>query len=466
VPRGEAGTDPSPGSFLSEGHTPSTSNEARPGDDVDFPELLESMSWPTLDGPVLGRVSLSELWEWLQEAVLEKWPESDHLVVDLAPEDLDQDEALLDKLADALSRSASRRRGVDPTGEARVRVTLLADSDQGPGTLRIRHLGGDPLPPDPTSTVIPAITPTALPVHRPQQTDRPAVPPTPPDLTDLELIREGGSAKVYRAFHRRLDRTVAVKVYALNGRGTEVDHQRDSHYLDQLSGHPHIVTILETGYAPDGGSYLVMDYYPDGSYEDAVRRSGRLPVAEVLDVGVRIGETLHAVHQKGIIHCDVKPANILRSSHGPVLTDFGIAHAYGDLTGPGAACLTPEYASPEALRLEPLSVRSDVYSLAATMWSLLAGGPPHPLPPSGSFDLAAWHDHVIGQPLPPLSRADLPPGLVDELSRALSKRSVDRHPSALAFAESLAPRPGAASPPPQWPRAPRTVSPHRRARDG
>jgi len=158
----------------------------------------------------------------------------------------------------------------------------------------------------------------------------------------------------------------------------------------------------------------------------------------VVEVGIKIGQALHAAHQVGIVHRDVKPSNILRSRFGPALTDFGIARAPDELsTTLTREMMTPHHASPEALLHQAQSGLSDVYSLASTMWALLVGHPPFVDPAKPSMDMYLFRDKVLHDPLPAMPRGDVPAWLVTELHRAMAKLPAQRHGSAQEFSEAL-----------------------------
>jgi hypothetical protein len=205
-----------------------------------------------------------------------------------------------------------------------------------------------------------------------------------------------------------------------------------------LSSQPHIVSIIDTGVTDDDRPYIVMEYCEGGSYNQILRREGPLPVADVVEVGITIGEALHAAHQAGIVHRDVKPSNILRSRFGPALTDFGIARAPDELgTTLTREMMTPHHASPEALLHQAQSGSSDVYSLASTMWTLLVGHPPFVDPERPGLDMYAFRDRVLNESLPRMPREDVPEWLVGELTRAMSKLPAQRHANAREFADAL-----------------------------
>ncbi len=258
--------------------------------------------------------------------------------------------------------------------------------------------------------------------------------------TDLQLIAHGSTAMVFRATQNRLNRTVAIKVLLVDDvMTTAANVARELETTVALSSQPHIVSIIDTGNTADGSPYIVMEYCEGGSYAQILKRRGPLPVGEVLEVGVKIGEALHAAHDVGIIHRDVKPPNILRSRFGPALTDFGIARAADD---GGVATstldkLTPQHASPEALLRGHQSGRSDLYSLASTMWNLLVGRAPFADPEQPRMDPLAFRQRVLDAPVPRMPRDDIPEWLQQELARAMAKDPAERHGSAGEFANML-----------------------------
>ena len=135
-------------------------------------------------------------------------------------------------------------------------------------------------------------------------------------FSDAEEIGRGGFGIVFRCQQGALDRTVAVKVLT-----AELDEERERFLREQramgrLTGHPNIVGVLQVGETASGYPYLVMQYHRQGSLQARIQRLGRLPLGEVLRVGVKMVGALHTAHQLEIVHRDVKPANIL-------LTDFG-----------------------------------------------------------------------------------------------------------------------------------------------
>jgi serine/threonine protein kinase len=254
----------------------------------------------------------------------------------------------------------------------------------------------------------------------------------------LELIAHGSSALIYRGIQQRVDRVVAIKVLTVDEETTQRHIQREVDLTVKLSSHPHIVSIIDTGMTATGNPYIVMEYCEGGSYAEILRKQGPRPVGEVIDVGIKIGEALHAAHGVGIIHRDVKPPNILRSRFGPALADFGIARAADDLSSTHTLDkLTPYHASPEALERRTQSFRSDIYSLASTLWHLLSGRAPFIDPTEQVQDVVQFRLRVLTAPVPPIPRADVPAWLEAELVRAMSKDEQHRHATALEFAQVL-----------------------------
>ncbi|WP_237107419.1 serine/threonine-protein kinase [Nonomuraea sp. MG754425] len=258
------------------------------------------------------------------------------------------------------------------------------------------------------------------------------------------VLGQGGFGVVYLARQTSVGREVALKV---DNRVLLSDRDRRRFLREvtaagALSGHPHVVPVYDAGLLPDGRPYMVLELCPGGSL---ARRT--LSPAEARDVGVRIADALAAAHEQGVLHRDVKPANILINRYGQVaLSDFGLATM--PASGPDASVtresLTPSYAPPEAFDLAEPSPAGDVYALAATVYALLSGRPPR-FPESGVPNLAmilALHR----LPVPDLP--GVPPELSAVLRRALASDPRERTPGAAAFRDALAAVP---LPPPAGP---------------
>ena len=263
-------------------------------------------------------------------------------------------------------------------------------------------------------------------------------------LSEWRPLARGGRSVVWAARQLSLDRPVAVKVYQ-----RELDEGDRRRFLREaaaarLSDHPGIVTTHDAGILPDARPYLIMDLCSGGSVTEWLQAENRPSEERVRQVGVRIADALAAVHAGGVLHRDVKPSNILIDSFGnPGLADFGLAAASGaDTTAADAAHVTPAYAPPE-FGMQPATESGDVFSLAATLYALLAGRPPRTL---GATSPVALEQTVevaktpIG-PIPSVNRYLPIPGvnryLMDVLMNALTNDPVDR-PTAATFRDQLA----------------------------
>ncbi|MEV0622457.1 serine/threonine-protein kinase [Nonomuraea sp. NPDC050404] len=264
------------------------------------------------------------------------------------------------------------------------------------------------------------------------------------------VLGQGGFGVVYLAVQSSVGREVALKVdnrVLLSDRDKR-RFLREVTAAGALSGHPHVVPVYDAGLLPDGRPYMVLELCPNGSLSRRI-----LSPAEARDVGVRIADALAAAHAQGVLHRDVKPANILINRYGQVaLSDFGLATM--PESGPDASVtresLTPSYAPPEAFELAEPSPAGDVYALAATVYALLSGRPPR-FPESGVPNVAmilALHR----LPVPDLP--GVPPELTAVLRHALASDPRQRMPSAAALRDALAAipispsAPAMAAPPP------------------
>jgi len=259
------------------------------------------------------------------------------------------------------------------------------------------------------------------------------------------LVRElgqGGMATVYLGTDLKLNRPVAIKVlppttraYVGSGR-----FQREVLLAAQLS-HPHIVPLFEADEV-DGILFYVMGYVEGESLKDRLAREGPLPLDEALRIAAEVGDALQYAHETGVVHRDVKPANILLSRGHAMVTDFGIAKvmeevsgARSSLTGSGLTVGTAEYMSPEqASGDKRTDARSDVYALAVVLYEMLVGEPPF----TGPSVQAIVARMLTEQPRSIRTiRPDLPAHVERAVTAALAKAPVDRPRSARAFVELL-----------------------------
>ncbi|MFF8766954.1 serine/threonine-protein kinase, partial [Nocardiopsis dassonvillei] len=255
----------------------------------------------------------------------------------------------------------------------------------------------------------------------------------------LEVLHRGADSTVYRALRDEDGGPAVVKV--MRGADGEAEVER----LCEIAGSPGVVPVLGHGRTSSGRSFVAMDHCAGGDYAARLRLRHPLPVEEVVGAGLAVAGALEAVHGRGLLHHGVEPANLLLSGEEVVLADAGAVLPTG--TVPPPVGLDPDalaYAPPEALRGERPSEASDVYRLAATLWTLLSGHPPFGGGQRGTVDPFEHRERVLGARPPGPPRADLPAALRDALDRALAKDPAERFPSAAEFAEALtAPAAGA-----------------------
>ena len=197
------------------------------------------------------------------------------------------------------------------------------------------------------------------------------------------ILGVGGMASVYRATDLRLDRDVAVKVLAANLAADAQFAERFNREAGAMAGfsHPNVAAVydVELGDPTTGREpFYVMEYCPQGSLADRLRAGGRIPPAELIPIVAAVSEGLAELHRNGLIHRDVKPANILFANDRAKLADFGVAwnqgpHDGDPLTLPGSTIGTAPYLAPELGAGEPPSAASDVYSLGVTIFQVLTG---------------------------------------------------------------------------------------------
>ncbi|HEY2536516.1 MAG TPA: serine/threonine-protein kinase [Solirubrobacteraceae bacterium] len=266
-----------------------------------------------------------------------------------------------------------------------------------------------------------------------------------PDLCDVvldgryelrELIGEGAFGRVYRGFDRRLARAVAVKVikpwWAQDSTWVE-RFQREAQLLARVSD-PGIVQIFDIGHSERDGPYYVAELIEGESLAERLRR-GPLPPREACGVAEELCLALAGAHARGIVHCDVKPANVLIAADGRKVKvgDFGVARlAEGTSQQPSATVAgTPRYMSPEQARGRPTGPPTDVYSAGVVLYEMLAGEPPFA---HGSAVELGLH-HLQDEP-PPLP-ASVPAPLRTVVCRALAKDPAERYRDGAAMALAL-----------------------------
>ena len=256
----------------------------------------------------------------------------------------------------------------------------------------------------------------------------------------LALLGQGGMGMVFKARDRQLDEVIALKVLRSD---TTITPELSRRFRAEIKmarrvTHKNVCRIHE--YGQDGDlQYISMAFVDGVDLKQVLRRQGGLTTQEAFDVAIAVAEALQAVHEEGIVHRDLKTANIMRDARGVVrLMDFGIAKQTEEgspgLTATGMIVGTPEYMSPEQCRGEKVDVRSDVYSLGVVVYELFTGRVPF----RGETAIATIIKHL--QEPPPLDSpeaAPLPGPVVRVLAKALAKNPADRYATAHDVAEAL-----------------------------
>lgn len=254
-----------------------------------------------------------------------------------------------------------------------------------------------------------------------------------PGYRILRPLGAGGMASVYLAVQESLDREVALKVMSPQ---LAADREFTERFLKEgritaKLSHRNLVTVFDIG-SHEGVYYLAAEFIDGGTLRDLMNEG--LTVPQVLDVVADVARALHYAHEKGVVHRDVKPSNILyKADRTVVLADFGIAKAMdtsSTATLAGSSIGTPDYMSPEQARGEPVDGRSDLYALGVMLFELLIGKPPY----DGSDPFAVALAHIT-QPVPilPSEYAWLQP-ILDGL---MAKRPQDRFASGDIFVQEL-----------------------------
>ena len=247
----------------------------------------------------------------------------------------------------------------------------------------------------------------------------------------LEILGEGGMAFVYKARDMQLERFVAIKTLKPNyvNQETFVDRfKREAKTAANLN-HPNIVQIFDWGIEKE--PYFVMEYIEGNTLTSIIAKNRTISLSDILFIGAQVSSGLHAAHQKGLVHRDIKPGNIMITPDGKVkVTDFGIVslqNEESDITKTGSILGTASYISPEQAQGKPVSIESDLYSLGTVLYELITGKAPF----SGDSPISTATKHLTEKPeKPSLYRRDLPKGVESAILRLLEKASYDRFKSA------------------------------------
>ncbi len=256
----------------------------------------------------------------------------------------------------------------------------------------------------------------------------------------LDQIGAGAFSTVFRArdlaFGRRI---VALKMLTIPASSEQSRRRfdRECRAAGRVSMHPNIVAVYDRGFATDGAPYIVLEHCGGGSLADRGAGSGPWRVDDVLGIGVQIAAALQFAHAQGVWHRDVKPENILVKRHGaPALTDFGIAQLTTEITYSSGTfqSFAAVHAAPELLWGSP-SPQCDVYSLASTLYQLLAG---HAAFVSGDDEpVSKMLERIVESPIPPLGRLDVDDALLAVVMTGMAKDPAQRYANAAALGAAL-----------------------------
>lgn len=259
-----------------------------------------------------------------------------------------------------------------------------------------------------------------------------------------EIIGFGGMSEVHKARDLRLGRDVAIKVLRADLARDPTFYLRFKREAQNVAAlnHPAIVAVYDTGEAEiDGGPlpYIVMEYVDGDTLRDIVRGKGPLPPRRAMEVIADMCAALDFSHRNGIVHRDMKPANIMINRAGAVkVMDFGIARAIADSSNPmtqtAAVIGTAQYLSPEQARGEQVDARSDVYSVGCVLYEILTGEPPF----TGDSPVAVAYQHVREDPrLPSQVHPGVPRELDSVVLKAMSKNPANRYQTAAEMRADL-----------------------------
>jgi class 3 adenylate cyclase/tRNA A-37 threonylcarbamoyl transferase component Bud32 len=357
----------------------------------------------------------------------------------------------------ALHTGEAEERGGDYFGPPLNRVARLLSAGHGGQTLLSRStrelLGDGDLPegvelrdmgehrlrdlkePERIFQVVPPDLPSEFPLLKtleaPSEDDRYRL---------IKRIGSGGMAEVYLAYDEVLEREVAFKVldrkHAESKEAVE-RFRREARSAASLSHDPNIVAIHDRGETQDGTYYIVMEYMEGGTLEDLIEREGPLPPGRATEITIQVAKALSVAHEKGVVHRDIKPQNILLSRTGEAkVADFGIARAATatTMTQAGSVMGTVHYISPEQALGEAATPRSDLYSLGVVLYEMLTGKLPYDAETTAGIIM----QHVGGLSRSPReTNREVPEELDAVTARLLAREPEDRYPDAHALVEDL-----------------------------
>lgn len=268
----------------------------------------------------------------------------------------------------------------------------------------------------------------------------PMTPPDIPGLNYLSPLGRGGFADVFLYSQSVPNRRVAVKIFLKkfdSKSPSAISFIAEANNLGNLGGHANIVNIFEANISRDGNPYISMEYCPTSLGKDW--RTNPLGLERVLDIGVQIACALETVHKSNLIHRDIKPSNILINSFNvPVLSDFGIAGEINVADTSDQIAMSLPWSAPEVVALQTLgSVHSDVFSLGATLYSLLAGRTPFESDDAKQNENEKLKSRIIKATYTPIPKGGIPKIVESVLSKAMQREPIHRFASMQEFAMAL-----------------------------
>ena len=257
--------------------------------------------------------------------------------------------------------------------------------------------------------------------------------------TLVEPLGDGGMAEVYLARDNSLGREVALKVLRERYADDEefVERFRREAISAAALNHPNVVQVYDRGRTEDGAFYMAMEYVPGGTLKERMKAEGSLAPREAAEIASQVADALAVAHDRGIVHRDVKPQNVLLAASGEAkVSDFGIARAASTetMTQTDAVLGTLAYMSPEQVRGERVGPASDLYSLGVVLYEMLTGN----LPYRGDDPIATAMKHLDEEPPHPRETNPAVPEELDALVvRLLAKAPGDRYAGAASLSEDL-----------------------------
>ena len=261
----------------------------------------------------------------------------------------------------------------------------------------------------------------------------------------VSLVARGGMGKVYKVKHAHLSRTFALKI--ISNQVAETDEARELFYREarfaSAMAHPNIVPVVDFGEDEKVGMFMVMELVEGEALNRILFREKQMSSRKACEIVLQLAEALHYIHKQGVVHCDIKPENILISEEEHEgkrnrtiikLLDFGLARSLTASRASTSLSGTPHYVAPERIRGEPASPASDVYGVGILLYELITGQ----VPWDGAVQkILAGHLEERAKSPSLLVPGGIDPALETLIYRALAKRPADRHKDMAAFLYEL-----------------------------